>query len=367
MKCSVIIPFSHHKDLLIKSLTHLAQCCFDFEIIIVEDGETSLGESELDELNIVVPLVLLPSKTPVRQGAARARNRGIAQAQGEILIFLDCDMLVQPDFVEAHYHLHAITPPGSSILQIGLRNLLFDREYPDTLTNLGDLKCHVEYELEERHDLFEKVSGNIGALRSCWYFVYSNNLSVPRDAVAQYGGFDEGFAGWGLEDTEFGYRLFSNGLNVVLNPAIEAFHQFHNSEFSLDKLELWNANLKVFMNKYPDDFPVQLLRMIPESDIKYGNLNNITDKEFRNINCDAYTNFESCLRLVYDKFKEPYTRTKVLDNPTIQTLEEKLALFPNTQYKIYCPQSNAELILYIQLRPYSTQLLLFTHHEVLVT
>lgn len=44
--------------------------------------------------------------TPHR-GTATARNSGIAQAQGQILIFIDSDIVVELIFVQNHYNFHA--------------------------------------------------------------------------------------------------------------------------------------------------------------------------------------------------------------------------------------------------------------------
>ena len=72
------------------------------EVIIVDDGSD--------------PPIVAPSKLPfdvsvVAQerdgfGLARARNLGAKNAKGEILIFLDCDMIPEPQLVEAHARWH---------------------------------------------------------------------------------------------------------------------------------------------------------------------------------------------------------------------------------------------------------------------
>ena len=57
-------------------------------------------------------------------GLARARNTGAAAANGEILLFLDCDMVPEPQWIEAHARWHHVV---------------------DDATTLG-FRCHVDFD-----------------------------------------------------------------------------------------------------------------------------------------------------------------------------------------------------------------------------
>jgi hypothetical protein len=92
---SVVVPTRNRKDLLCATLgTALAQRNTDLEIVVVDDASTdgtadavrALGDPRLR-------IVTLPS----RGGVSAARNRGIAEALGRWIAFLDDDDLWSPD------------------------------------------------------------------------------------------------------------------------------------------------------------------------------------------------------------------------------------------------------------------------------
>ena len=60
-----------------------------------------------------------------------------------------------------------------------------------------------------------------------WVLQHTGNLSVPRQALLDVGGLDDGFKGWGLEDLELCYRLFRAGLRPVVDRAAVSYHQAH--------------------------------------------------------------------------------------------------------------------------------------------
>jgi glycosyltransferase involved in cell wall biosynthesis len=95
---SVVIPTFNRANLVRRAIASvLAQTIDDFEIIVVDDGST-------DDTGEVVqgfgdPRIRLLSLTR-NQGAAAARNAGIAAARGELISLLDSDDEYLPLFLE---------------------------------------------------------------------------------------------------------------------------------------------------------------------------------------------------------------------------------------------------------------------------
>jgi glycosyltransferase involved in cell wall biosynthesis len=97
MRVSVIVPLYNkgpYVERAMKSI--LAQTYTDFEVIVVDDGSTDDGATRVQILSD--PRIRLIHQANAGPGAAR--NRGIAEAKGELLAFLDADDEWMPDYLE---------------------------------------------------------------------------------------------------------------------------------------------------------------------------------------------------------------------------------------------------------------------------
>ncbi len=108
---------------------------------------------------------------------ALARNAGIAAATGEIVLFVDDDVVLPPYFVAAHARAHAATV------------------FPHVVT--GPI---INVPSAEVRPVPTFLNGSNAYFCTC-------NVSVPRSALEAVGGFDVSFDKYGWEDTELGVRL----------------------------------------------------------------------------------------------------------------------------------------------------------------
>ena len=93
---SVIIPTYNRRTLLLEALHSVfAQTHRDYEVIVVDDGSTDQTQEALQPLLERLRYISKPNG-----GEASARNRGIQEAQGGYVAFLDSDDLWEPKFLE---------------------------------------------------------------------------------------------------------------------------------------------------------------------------------------------------------------------------------------------------------------------------
>ncbi|WP_071150364.1 glycosyltransferase family 2 protein [Bacteroides ndongoniae] len=99
---SIIIPLYNKEHSIASTLqTVLNQTFQDFEIIIVNDGST---DHSIDEVSkITDSRIRLINQT--NAGVSAARNRGIEEAKGEFIAFLDADDEWKPDYLKTQYEL----------------------------------------------------------------------------------------------------------------------------------------------------------------------------------------------------------------------------------------------------------------------
>lgn len=146
---------------------------------------------------------------------ARARNRVAAIDPTAPWVFLDVDCIPAHDLV-AHYRDGLRKQPD--VLHMGQVRYL-----PDGANNAGWDEATL-HEQGVDHPLAEFRTGDGSALPH--HLFWSLNFACMGRTFARIGGFDEGYKGYGGEDTDFAFRARRNGVPLVGNAAM-AFHQYH--------------------------------------------------------------------------------------------------------------------------------------------
>lgn len=99
---SVVIPLYNKEQSIASTLqTVLKQTYQDFEIVIVNDGSTDYSVEEVAK--VLDPRIRLIHQS--NAGVSAARNRGIEEARGEYIAFLDADDIWKPDYLKNQYEL----------------------------------------------------------------------------------------------------------------------------------------------------------------------------------------------------------------------------------------------------------------------
>lgn len=97
LSISVVIPLHEGERFIVEAVESvLAQIERPFEVIVVDDGSTDAGPEIVAAMDGVL-LLRQPNRGP-----GSARNRGVAEAQGDLVAFLDQDDLLRPMALRRH-------------------------------------------------------------------------------------------------------------------------------------------------------------------------------------------------------------------------------------------------------------------------
>ncbi len=203
LRVSVVIPTHNGAATLAACLESLhASSHLPHEIIVVDDASTD------DTARIAARLKCRVIQLDENVGAARAKNRGAAEAAGDILFFTDDDVVV------AHDALERLTEDFADARVAGVVGLL-DAKIPfdDFASNFKNLWMRFTYARLPRE--------RIGVF-------YTSIAAMRREIFQQLGGFDENYPGASIaEDTEFGQRAWSAEHWLRLDPRVTAVHCKH--------------------------------------------------------------------------------------------------------------------------------------------
>ena len=202
-RLSVLTPFHRHDPTpLIDALRGT-----DAEIILLDDGSHDIAL--LANVVMAIERTKLPAKIIVREqncGRSAARNRLIAEAQGEYVLFLDADMIPDaPDFLARWESLIQRERPFVAFGGLSVRQT---QQTPET---------------ELHHFLFARSDCRSAEVRARHpaHSVATSNLLVRRDLLEE-APFDDGFSGWGWEDVEWAFRVARRA--PILHVDIPATH-----------------------------------------------------------------------------------------------------------------------------------------------
>ena len=234
MRIAVIVTTYNRPDALAAVMEgFLAQSDPDFELIVADDGSTGATRERIGQFAARSPFPV----THVWQEdagfrAAAIRNKAIASTSAEYLVFTDGDCIPSRHFVASHRKL---AEPGHFLS--GNRVLLS----PDFTAKVLEERLPVHHWPMKKW-LSAWREGDINRLLPLislpdlmrkrtpekWKGVKTCNLSAWKRDVVAVNGFDEGYTGWGLEDSDFVIRLLHSGVrHKSARFSAPVFHLWH--------------------------------------------------------------------------------------------------------------------------------------------
>jgi glycosyltransferase involved in cell wall biosynthesis len=260
VRLSVVIRSKDEADRLRLTLTSLARQSEPAEVVAVNDGSSDHTRPVLEEAAGWMPLRVVHHQAP--RGRSGASNAGARAASGDVLLFLDGDTLADPDLVRRHAAVHAaragVVGRGETFHLRGVRFL----QDPETGSprpgeaerlarlapaELDRLRVTRRQILEDFEAVARRADAGVypgagprrlqelemDALRhhpDCavlWAAACGSNLSVPRSAFLEAGGFNERIDI--NEHRELALRLCQAGLRMALMEGARTYHLTHRS------------------------------------------------------------------------------------------------------------------------------------------
>jgi glycosyltransferase involved in cell wall biosynthesis len=209
MDVSIIIPTYNGANKILTLLDSLEKQTFNnFETLVIIDGSTDQTESILKNSQINLQELKIVKQT--NKGRAAVRNRGFGEARGELLIFIDDDMLLEKNTIELHVN-HHIKLPNSILSGTAMINKFID---------LQNDFYQYRFDIEEKWQLpFKNKLTKISLQK---YSFTSGNLSMPRKLFQEVGEFDERLTD--SEDFDFALRAIDKNIPIYHDYNVWAWH-----------------------------------------------------------------------------------------------------------------------------------------------
>jgi glycosyltransferase involved in cell wall biosynthesis len=246
---SIVVPTFRRPGALRDTLAALLALDYErnrYEVIVVDDGAdetTAEIVCELQGRHVEIAL-----HTQHHRGAASARNRGARLAKGDLLLFVDDDILVEPDHLLRH---RMSRDRHGDALVNGAWEFAPDVLHALRATPFGRFRIGLERQFQNEAIGTPLSDGCVEqALLGSW------DLALRRELFWDLGGFDEQFPVAGAEDQDFSLRARAAGYLLLLDTRIRCQHNDDrlNLRSYCRREERSAQTMPLLARKYPDEF-----------------------------------------------------------------------------------------------------------------
>ncbi len=198
---SVVVPAYNAGRTIRNCLDSLLHQTVDrerYEIIVVDDGSTD------DTPQIVASYPGVRLVRQPNQGPAVARNRGVEEAKGEIVLFTDADCIPEQNWIE-----EMVRPFGEDDSVVGVKGVYRTRQR-EIIARFVQMEYEDKYDVMKRYRFID--------------FVDTYSAAFKRDVFLKFGGYDAAFPVACAEDVDLSFRLSKAGYRMVFNPKAVVYH-----------------------------------------------------------------------------------------------------------------------------------------------
>ncbi|HEY0602797.1 MAG TPA: DUF6065 family protein [Herpetosiphonaceae bacterium] len=241
---SVILPAANESVLLKRTVEQFVATLPEHsEVIVIDNGSTDGCADFLDDAPY--PNVQL-IRTAEQLGVAGARNRGLAAARGEIVVFSDAHIDLpanwwQPMVATLNRPQVGVVGPAIGVMGKPGQRVTYGQR-------IAEAKLRVEW-LPKHADAAYPVPTLGGGF-----------MMMRHDTVKQAGAFDAGMPQWGSEDLELCLRYWLLGYEVWVEPSVTVLHYFRKT--NPNKAEWWAVTHNTLRTGLLHLSPTRLTRVL---------------------------------------------------------------------------------------------------------
>ena len=214
---SIVIPAYRAEGTIMKCLTalmHQTAASDSYEIIVVDDGS---DDNTCDQVEKMKNVRLFKQQNA---GPSAARNFGVNQAQGEIVLFTDDDCEPVKDWIDR------MLDPFQEEEIVGVKGTYLTRQH--------ELVARfVQLEFEDKYDRMSK--------EKYIDFIDTYSAGYRRNILIANNGFDTTFPVASTEDQELSFRLAQQGFKMVFEPQAKVYHLNHPRDIG----EYWRKKYNI--------------------------------------------------------------------------------------------------------------------------
>ncbi len=204
MFASVVIPTYNRRPILEKCLSALEIQAYGseldgYEVVVVDDGSTDGTPEWLRENTSRFPHVRLLEQE--HGGPAKGRNYGVENSLGDVIVFIDSDLVVTKTFLAAHF--------------CSLRTSWERR---------GNRNCFTYGSVINTANFEDPTSERYKVQDLSWAYFATGNVAIDKQLLCDSGLFDLSFCLYGWEDLELGERLRQMGVALIRCPEAIGYH-----------------------------------------------------------------------------------------------------------------------------------------------
>ncbi|MBW3041753.1 glycosyltransferase family 2 protein [Prochlorococcus marinus] len=204
MLVSVVIPTYNRLPILKKCLEALENqsslgLIYEYEIVLVDDGSTDGTTNWL--VNNIEDFPHLRLFEQSHGGPALGRNLGVEKSNGDLIVFIDSDLVVDKFFLVNHVN---------SLMKAWKK--------------LGNRKCFTYGSVINTSNFNNPNSEPFKLQDLSWAYFATGNVAIDKKILEKSGLFDKSFELYGWEDLELGERLRNMGVKLIKCPKAIGYH-----------------------------------------------------------------------------------------------------------------------------------------------